>query len=241
MAKKDIVKWTPETKAQAENRLHTISAEITSALDIASRGYLTVAPLIAEMYDKDLYVLAGYKNIDDYAKAEHAMSHGTVSGLRKVFALYGEKDDNDTNYRIPDDCAKFGYTKLLLFANSQKDFERANINPLEHFTPDMTIKQMTQSLASLLEDKATEQDETAIDTTATDTTDTTDTTATDTTATDDTKDAGERADFTACYNAVMREFSAMKASYGKMPKGVGKLFMNAENALNEIAKATGIQ
>ena len=168
MAKKnEVVKRTPEMLAKAQERITAIDASIEEHLNLASRGYLAIAPLIAEVYDNDYFVVKGYKNIDQYAEAEHAMSHGTVSGLRKVFARFGstkENGDGTKSYTIADKYLEWGYTKLHLIASDEKKFEEAGINPFEVFTPDMTIKTMKETLALKLEDKAKKQDENAIDT-----------------------------------------------------------------------------
>jgi hypothetical protein len=170
MAKKnEVVKKTPEMLAKAQERMIAIDASIEEHLNLASKGYLAIAPLIAEVYDNDYFVVKGYKNIDQYAEAEHAMSHGTVSGLRKVFARFGstkENEDGTKSYTIPDKYLDWGYTKLHLIASDEQKFKDAGIEPFEVFTPDMTIKAMKDTLALKLEDKAKDQDANAIDTTA---------------------------------------------------------------------------
>jgi hypothetical protein len=157
--------------AAAQERMIAIDASIEEHLNLASKGYLAIAPLIAEVYENDYYVVKGYKNIDQYAEAEHGMSHGTVSGLRKVFARFGstkENEDGTKAYTIPDKYLEWGYTKLDLIASQEKNFKEAGIEPFEVFTPDMTLKTMRETLALKLEDKAKKQDKNAIDTTAKD-------------------------------------------------------------------------
>lgn len=169
MAKNEVVKKTPEMLAKAQERMTVIDASIENHLNGINKGYLSIAPLIAEVYDNDYFVVKGYKNIDDYADAEHAMSHGTVSGLRKVFARFGstkENEDGTKTYTIPEKYTAWGYTKLHLIASEEKNFKEAGIEPFEVFTPDMTIKAMKETLALKLEDKAKKQDAEAIDTTA---------------------------------------------------------------------------
>lgn len=172
MAKKNaVVKRTPEMLAQAQERMQAIDASIEEHLNLASKGYLAIAPLIAEVYDNDYYVVKGYKNIDQYAEAEHGMSHGTVSGLRKVFARFGstkENEDGTKTYTIPEKYMAWGYTKLDLIASQEKNFKEAGIEPFEVFTPDMTLKAMRETLALKLEKKAKDQDENAVDTTGVD-------------------------------------------------------------------------
>lgn len=172
MAKKNaVVKRTPEMLAQAQERMIAIDASIEEHLNLASKGYLAIAPLIAEVYDNDYYVVKGYKNIDQYAEAEHGMSHGTVSGLRKVFARFGsskENEDGTKTYTIPEKYMEWGYTKLDLIASQEKNFKEAGIEPFEVFTPDMTLKAMRETLALKLEKKAKDQDENAVDTTGVD-------------------------------------------------------------------------
>ena len=188
MAKNEVVKKTPEMLAKAQERMTVIDASIESHLNGINKGYLSIAPLIAEVYDNDYFVVKGYKNIDDYADAEHAMSHGTVSGLRKVFARFGstkENEDGTKAYTIPEKYTAWGYTKLHLIASEEKNFKEAGIEPFEVFTPDMTIKAMKETLALKLEAKAKKQDEEAIDTTARDVDNSaTDNSAADNSATD---------------------------------------------------------
>lgn len=171
MAKKtnEVVKRTPEMLAKAHDRILAIDATIENHLSGINKGYLSIAPLIAEVYENDYYVVKGYKNIDDYANAEHEMSHGTVSGLRKVFDRFGstkENEDGTKTYTIPEKYTDWGYTKLLLIASDEQKFKDAGLEPFEVFKPEMTIKDMRATLALKLEDKAKEQDENAIDTTA---------------------------------------------------------------------------
>lgn len=172
MAKKNqVVKNTPEMLAKAQERITAIDATIEEHLSLASKGYLAIAPLIAEVYDNDYFVVKGYKNIDMYAEAEHGMSHGMVSGLRKVFNRFGikrENEDGTYTYSISDKFMEWGYTKLDLIASNGEKFKEAGIEPFEVFTPDMTLKTMRETLALKLEDKAKEQDKNAIDTTAKD-------------------------------------------------------------------------
>ena len=170
MAKKnEVVKRTPEMLAKAQERMTVIDTTIEDHLNGINKGYLSIAPLIAEVYDNDYFVVKGYKNIDQYAEAEHAMSHGTVSGLRKVFARFGstkENEDGTKTYTIPEKYTEWGYTKLLLIASDEQKFKDAGIEPFEVFTSDMTIKAMKDALSLKLEEKAKKQDENAIDTTA---------------------------------------------------------------------------
>lgn len=168
MAKKnEVIKRTPEMLEAAQKRIAVIDASIEEHLNLASKGYLAIAPLIAEVYDNDYFVVKGYRNIDQYAEAEHAMSHGTVSGLRKVFARFGstkENEDGTKSYTIPEKYLEWGYTKLHLIASDEQKFKDARLEPFEVFTPDMTIKTMKETLALKLEDKAKKQDASAIDT-----------------------------------------------------------------------------
>ena len=167
MAKNAIVKKTPEMMAKAVTRMATIDTEIESHLNGINKGYLNIAPLVAEVYDNEYYIALGYKNIDDYAKAEHEMSHGTLVGLRKVYARFGstkENEDGTKSYTIPEKYTDWGYTKLLLIANDEKSFKDAGIEPFEVFKPSMTIKEMKAELQSKLDEKAEKQDAEAIDT-----------------------------------------------------------------------------
>lgn len=167
MAKNAIVKKTPEMMAKAVARMATIDTEIETHLSGINKGYLCIAPLVAEVYDNEYYIALGYKNIDDYAKAEHEMSHGTLVGLRKVFARFGsskENEDGTKSYTIPEKYTEWGYTKLLLIANDEKSFKDAGIEPFEVFKPTMTIKEMKAELQLKLAEKAEKQDANAIDT-----------------------------------------------------------------------------
>ena len=167
MAKNAIVKKTPEMMAKAVTRMATIDTEIESHLNGINKGYLSIAPLVAEVYDNEYYIALGYRNIDDYAKAEHEMSHGTLVGLRKVYARFGstkENEDGTKSYTIPEKYTDWGYTKLLLIANDEQSFKDAGIEPFEVFKPSMTIKEMKAELQSKLEEKAEKQDADAIDT-----------------------------------------------------------------------------
>lgn len=137
---------------------------IRENLKVVSKGYLTIAPDLAKLYDTKAYDVLGFKNFDDLCDNMFDMSHGTTVGIRKVFALYGTKKDG--NYSIPQKYLDYGYSKLLYFATDDKKFKSANIDPFVAFTPDMTLAQMKSTLTNALIAKAKEQDENAIDTTA---------------------------------------------------------------------------
>ena len=151
----------------SKDNANKLVATVKDGLALVNKGYLAITPDVAKLYDTKAYEVLGYKNFDDLCVNEFGMSHGTTVGIRKVFALYGTKSSKDGSYSIPDKYTEFGYTKLLLFATDKKKFDEAGINPIEEFSPKMTIGEMKSHLKAILEDKADKQDATAIDTTAT--------------------------------------------------------------------------
>ena len=175
----------------SKDNANKLVTAVKDGLALVNKGYLAITPEVARLYDTKAYEVLGYKNFDDLCVNEFGMSHGTTVGIRKVFALYGSKSSKDGSYTIPEKYTEFGYTKLLLFATDAKKFEQAGINPIEEFSPKMTIGEMKDALKLKLDGKAKEQEETAIDTTATEVSE--DTTATevseDTTATEVSEDA----------------------------------------------------
>ena len=136
---------------------------IKKGLALVSKGYLTITPDVAKLYDCKGYKALGYKNFDEMCALEFGMSHGTTVGIRKVFERFGTVS-KENKYSIPDKYTEYGYTKLLLFTD--KKFAETGIDPIAEFTPDMTIAEMKDALKLKLEDKADKQDKTAIDTTA---------------------------------------------------------------------------
>ena len=136
---------------------------IKEGLALVSKGYLAITPDVAKLYDCKGYKALGYKNFDEMCALEFAMSHGTTVGIRKVFEKFGTVS-KENKYSIPSKYTDFGYTKLLLFTD--KKFDETGINPIEEFTPDMTIAEMKNALKLRLEEKADHQDKTAVDTTA---------------------------------------------------------------------------
>ena len=136
---------------------------IKEGLALVSKGYLAITPDVAKLYDCKGYKALGYKNFDEMCALEFAMSHGTTVGIRKVFEKFGTVS-KENKYSIPSKYTDFGYTKLLLFTD--KKFDETGINPIEEFTPDMTIAEMKNALKLKLEEKADHQDKTAVDTTA---------------------------------------------------------------------------
>ena len=159
---KDVIAWTPETKLQATERVNEITNIVNKELKTIDKGYITIAPLINEVYTKELFILAGYSNMDKYCKAEFNMSHGTQCGLRKVYNRYLDEKTGD----IGEKYKEYGYTKLLAIMDAEKDFESVGINPFEEFKPDMTLREMKETLSLKLEEKK-KSDENAIDTSAT--------------------------------------------------------------------------
>lgn len=151
----------------SKDNANKLVATVKDGLALVNKGYLAITPDVARLYDTKAYEVLGYKNFDDLCVNEFGMSHGTTVGIRKVFALYGSKSSKDGSYSIPDKYTEFGYTKLLLFATDKKKFDEAGINPIEEFSPKMTIGEMKAHLRNILEDKASNQDANAIDTTAT--------------------------------------------------------------------------
>lgn len=152
-----------------DNALHLVDS-IRENLKVVSKGYLTIAPDIQKLYDTKAHEVLGYKNFDELVDNMFDMSHGTSVGIRKVFGLYGTKSSKTGEYMIPEKYTKFGYTKLLYFATEDKKFKTANINPIELFSPEMSLAQMKDTLTNALIAKAKEQDENAIETTAEDVT-----------------------------------------------------------------------
>lgn len=156
----DVAKKTNEISlAGAQNLVNSVK----DGLALINKGYLAIAPDVAKLYDCKGYKALGYKNFDELCKLEFGMSHGTTVGIRKVFDKFGSVS-KENKYSIPEKYAEYGYTKLLLMTD--KKFDEVGINPLEAFTPDMTIGEMQSALKEKLEDKADKQDKTAIDTTA---------------------------------------------------------------------------
>lgn len=141
--------------------------EVKDGLKLVSQGYLAITPHVTKLYDCKGFKALGYKNFDEMCAMEFGMSHGTTVGIRKVFAKFGTVS-KENKYSIPDKYLEYGYTKLLFMTD--KKFEEAGINPLEIFTPNMTIAEMRDTLTSALDDKADKQDNEAIDTTATEVT-----------------------------------------------------------------------
>lgn len=136
-------------------------ASVKEGLALVSKGYLAITPDVAKLYECKGYKALGYKNFDELCAIEFGMSHGTTVGIRKVFDKFGTKTQ-DNKYLIPEKYMEYGYTKLLLMTD--KKFAEAGINPLEMFTPDMTIADMRNALSEKLSAKADKQDNEAIDT-----------------------------------------------------------------------------
>ena len=137
--------------------------EVHEGLKLLSKGYLSIMPQVNKLYDTKGFKALGYKNFDEMCLNEFGMSHGTTVGIRKVWQMIGSVSA-DNSYTIPAKYSEFGYTQLLLIANDKAKFEEAGIKPFEVFTPDMKIKDMKKALELALEEKAKEQDESAIDT-----------------------------------------------------------------------------
>lgn len=196
---------------------------IQENLKVVNKGYLTIAPDLQKLYDTKAFEVLGYKNFDELCDSVFDMSHGTSVGIRKVFGLYGTKT-RDGQYIIPEKYLVFGYTKLLWFANDKKKFEQANINPIEVFTPDMTLADMKLTLAGTLADKAKEQDANAIETTATD--------VDDNATTDDNATSDNNANDNA-------EFEPMtKADWEANPKGYVDAILKDLSTLKDILEPT---
>lgn len=151
------------TKDISKEGAEKLVISVRDGLKTINKGYLAIAGDVAKLYDCKGFKALGYNNFDDMCKMEFEMSHGTTVGIRKVFKQFGSIT-KDNQYIIPEKYTEYGYTKLLFFTD--KRFEEANIKPLEIFTPDMTIKEMTEALNTALGDKADKQDKEAIETTA---------------------------------------------------------------------------
>ena len=140
---------------------------VKEGMKLVSQGYLAITPDVAKLYDCKGFKALGYKNFDEMCALEFGMSHGTTVGIRKVFEKFGSVS-KENKYSIPEKYLEYGYTKLLLFTD--KKFAEAGINPIDEFTPDMTIQEMRDALKLKLEDKADKQEASAIDTEATEAT-----------------------------------------------------------------------
>lgn len=162
MSKNSVAKKDNQISAKGAQEL---VLKVQEGMKIVSQGYLGIAPHVAKLYDCKGFKALGYQNYDDMCNNEFGMSHGTATGIRAVFKRFGSVDVNN-NYTIPEKYMEWGYTKLWFFATDATRFENAGINPLEVFTPDMTIKEMKSTLSKALEDKAQKQEAEAIDTEA---------------------------------------------------------------------------
>lgn len=156
-----------KTNELSVNGARELVSNIQNGLALVSKGYLMIAPDVQKLYDCKGYKALGYKNFDELCALEFGMSHGTTVGIRKVFEKFGTVT-KENKYLIPEKYLEYGYTKLLLMTD--KKFEENGINPIETFTPDMTINDMKDALKLKLEAKAEKQDAEAIDTTATEAT-----------------------------------------------------------------------
>ena len=163
MGKNAIAKKTNDISLEGATKL---TALVSEGLDLANKGYISVAPHVAKLYDCHGYKALGYKNFDEMCMFEWGMSHGTSVGIRKVFDLAGVVT-KDNQYIIPDKYLEYGYTKLLRIAENKKEFKEANLDPFEVFTPDMSWREMVDKLKATLADKAKTQDENAIESSAT--------------------------------------------------------------------------
>lgn len=164
---------TVKTNELSVKGAETLRDSIKKGLALVSKGYLAITPDVAKLYDCKGYKALGYKNFDEMCALEFGMSHGTTVGIRKVFERFGSVS-KENKYTIPEKYMEYGYTKLLLFTD--KKFAETGINPIEEFTPEMTIAEMKDALKARLTTKAEEQDKNAIDTTATEATTPEDTT-----------------------------------------------------------------
>ena len=155
---------TTKTNEISLSGAQMLVTSVKDGLALVNKGYLAIAPDVTKLYDCKGYKALGYRNFDEMCTLEFGMSHGTTVGIRKVFAKFGTVS-KENKYTIPDKYAEYGYTKLLLMTD--KKFEEAGINPIETFTPDMTISEMKDALKIKLDDKAEKQDNSAIESTGT--------------------------------------------------------------------------
>ena len=191
-----------------------LADSVKEGMALVNKGYLSIAPMVAKLYDCKGFKALGYKNYDEMCALEFGMSHGTATDIRKVFKRFGTVSIQN-EYSIPDKYTEFGYTKLLLFASDAQKFENAGINPLEVFTPDMTIKEMRDTLKAKLEDKAEKQDATATDTTATEATEATEAETTEAETTEATE--ATETSIKDRLDAVIREIESIKKEMNVKP------------------------
>ena len=162
---------TQKTNEMSLEGAQKLVSSVKANMALVSKGYLLVCPDVAKLYDCKGFKALGYKNFDEMCLFEFGMSHGTSVGIRKVFSMVGTVSANN-EYSIPEKYLEYGYTKLLKIAENKTDFEKAGIKPFETFTPDMTIREMVDSLKQALADKSADQEANAIDTTASEVEDT---------------------------------------------------------------------
>ena len=191
--------------------------EVNEGMKTISKGFLSIAPQVAKLYDTKAHFALGYKNFDEMCAQEFNMSHGTTVGIRKVFQLIGTVS-TDNKYSIPDKYMEYGYTKLLLIATDKAKFEEAGIKPFEVFTPEMSIKDMKSALALALADKSKEQDDNAIDTEATE--------ATEATESQEIDNKPFNAQIHACYD-VMSHIAKNDLKYNKKNKAKVESYISA--------------
>ena len=165
MSKNTSLATSNNAKGMSLEGATKLCKEVHEGLAIISKGYISVMPQLNKLYDCKGFKALGYNNFDDFCKMEFGMSHGTTVGIRKVWGMIGSVTANN-EYIIPEKYKDWGYTQLLMIAQDKAKFEEVGIKPFEVFTPDMTIKEMANTLKAKLEEKAQDQDNNAIDTSA---------------------------------------------------------------------------
>lgn len=95
---------------------------------------MLLSPVIAEIESKGGAKLLGYKNMDELAQKEWGISHGTLSNARKIFARFGETDNEGRNV-LTDRWSDFGARKLLLLTTASQSV-------INNASPDMTIDEI---------------------------------------------------------------------------------------------------
>ena len=112
---------------------------------------MLLSPVIAEIESKGGAKLLGYKNMDDLAQSEWGISHGTLVNARKIFARFGETDNEGRNV-ITEHWTDFGARKLLLLTTASQSV-------INNASPDMTvdeIKAMIQPQTVVVAEDGTE-------------------------------------------------------------------------------------
>lgn len=123
------------TKAELK-KFADLDKKIEKEMSSVEKSYLTVANAVFQIYDGNLFKIAGFKNIYEFSAQKYSIARGTANNFINVIKAFGEVTATGeyTGQLLPQ-YSEFSFSKLQVMLTLPAE-------TLIDCKPDMTVKQL---------------------------------------------------------------------------------------------------